>query len=195
MVKNYQIKLGYNHRTEVPHFDDTSNKAEHQRPVYELAQKIMTQNHYTYVVDVGCGSGFKLINLMSPTFLKVGIEVEPTLSWLRLTYPDMMWRSPDDCLPPPDLVICSDVIEHVQDPEEFLQYLHGLDAKEYLISTPERDIVRGVTHMGPPQNPWHVREWNTDEFRAFLDDCGFRVTHTMIANRLEGTLMVRCVLK
>jgi hypothetical protein len=37
-----------------------------------------------------------------------------------------------------------------------------------LVSTPERDLVRGVQDEGPPANPHHVREWNRTEFGSML---------------------------
>ena len=37
-------------------------------------------------IDVGCGSGWKLVNYLSKEFRTVGIETEPALSFLRKTY-------------------------------------------------------------------------------------------------------------
>jgi hypothetical protein len=36
-----------------------------------------------------------------------------------------------------------------------------------VISTPERDIVRGGNDFGPPENPAHYREWNGTEFMNY----------------------------
>jgi hypothetical protein len=44
-----------------------------------------------------------------------------------------------------------------------------------IISTPERDIVRGKSNMQSP-NKDHVREWNEDEFRQYLENNGFTIS-------------------
>lgn len=45
---------------------------------------------------------------------------------------------------PFDLIICSDVIEHIEDPDILLNYIKSFAGKEtyIIISTPERDILR-----------------------------------------------------
>ncbi len=42
-------------------------------------------------IDVGCGSGWKLVNYLSGEFHTIGIETEPALSFLRKTYPDQVF--------------------------------------------------------------------------------------------------------
>ncbi len=44
-----------------------------------------------------------------------------------------------------------------------------------MISTPERDILRGPDNTSSPQ-PEHVREWNRAKFREYLESLGFMVT-------------------
>src|SRR5262249_39232024 len=65
-------------------------------------------------------------------------------------------------------------IEHVQNPTPLIQNIRKLlkHAPVALISTPERDRVRGFDHMGPPGNIHHIREWNLAELRQFLSDQG-----------------------
>ena len=43
------------------------------------------------VVDIGSGSGFKLVKYLSKEFETIGIETEPAISHLRKTYPDQVW--------------------------------------------------------------------------------------------------------
>jgi 2-polyprenyl-3-methyl-5-hydroxy-6-metoxy-1,4-benzoquinol methylase len=66
------------------------------------------------------------------------------------------------------------VIEHLVDPLKLLAHLKALleRASVALLSTPERDLTRGVEDMGPPLNPSHAREWNTAELRALLEAAG-----------------------
>jgi hypothetical protein len=63
-----------------------------------------------------------------------------------------------------------------------------------LISTPDRDLARGATDLGPPGNPAHVREWDLGEFAAMLDSVGispFQVGHTINTDlhRAKSTLL------
>jgi hypothetical protein len=74
------------------------------------------------------------------------------------------------------LVICSDVIEHVVDPDVLLGYLRTCTGSGGLVilSTPERHRLRGRNCIRSP-NPAHVREWSFGELRRYLEARGFRV--------------------
>ena len=77
------------------HFDDTGKKGTWQKEVYMLARDLLrkmstltsNQGRQLTVIDVGCGSGWKLVNYLSKEFKTIGIETEPALSHLRKTYP------------------------------------------------------------------------------------------------------------
>ena len=77
------------------HFDDTSFKGQYQKEVYMLARGLLRKlgehsRTKLTAIDVGCGSGWKLVNYLSGEFRTVGIETEPALSFLRKTYPDQV---------------------------------------------------------------------------------------------------------
>jgi hypothetical protein len=73
------------------------------------------------------------------------------------------------------VIVCADVIEHLVNPLPLLHTIKNwlVDAPVAIISTPDRVLNRGVHHLGPPDNPKHVREWEVDEFRCFLEATGF----------------------
>jgi len=77
------------------------------------------------------------------------------------------------------ILIAADVIEHLKDPMPLLRALRECmrTAKLALISTPERDLLHGPEHMGPPVNEAHIREWNRAEFEALLRASGLNVLH------------------
>ena len=60
------------------------------------------------------------------------------------------------------------------------------EATTVVLSTPDRDRRRGPDDMGPPGNWSHVREWNVEEFRAYLESRGFRVDESRIVDLREG---------
>ena len=164
------IKKGYHHSARVLDFDDTPNKDEWQKEVYLLAKDLMAERNYQTVIDLGCGSAFKLIHYLGK-YKTMGIEVEKTCSWLKEQYPDRDWQRFDKTDPSnleTDLLICSDVIEHIEKPDGLLDYIKVIDFKCMVISTPEREGIAGKKDFGPPENPFHFREWDASEFKNYI---------------------------
>ncbi len=192
--RRFGIKAGYFHRSSVPHYDDTLNTDEWQREVYAFAAEFMQTNQYQSVLDFGCGSGHKLIQYLGQ-FQTIGIELPETLTFLKVKYPTRTWLEAgeiDSHANKIDLIVCADVIEHVQDPEELLHQLQTLsDGADIIISTPARDLKRGRWHYGPPPNPYHVREWSQSELAAWLSS-EFRIIYHTISNEVQGTQMILC---
>lgn len=164
---NYFLTPGYQHRWPVDHFDDTVFRDEFQAKVYEEAQYWLIKHKLTTVLDVGCGSGYKLLKYFGGYNTKaVGVEVEPTLSWLRQAYPHKEWLGAVEGQH--DLVICSDVIEHVEDPYAMLDAIATTGFQYLVISTPAVNLLGHGTEMGPPRNIHHVREWTEEGFKALI---------------------------
>lgn len=166
----YGIKSGYRHARTALDFDDTPNTDEWQREVYELARELMSEHAMRSVIDVGCGSGFKLVELLGE-YETTGIEVERTWEWLQTKYPSRRWLRSSEAARAPleaDLVVCADVIEHVANPDAFMGFLSGIRCSRLVISTPDRELVAGVDDAGPPGNPAHYREWSAPEFERYV---------------------------
>lgn len=168
--KFYGIHRGYNWRRFPEEYYAPEHPNHYQIEVYEAARKILTERQFRTVIDVGCGSGHKLIQFF-PDVPTIGIETPRTVEYLKKRYPLRIWYATplwhyEDF--PADLVICVDVIEHVVDPDLLLHFIRNLSAKRYLISTPERDLMNENTFNGPPRNPHHVREWNKQEFADYI---------------------------
>ena len=70
------------------------------------------------------------------------------------------------------MFICSDVIEHLPNPNILLESISGFiresKCKSFIISTPDRDRARSEEDLGPPGNLAHVQEWNFHEFSQLL---------------------------
>lgn len=193
----FHIKRGYIHRTEVMPHDDHDLQEEYQREVYEAAGVLMKEKDLQQVLDVGCGSGYKLIKYLGE-FTTTGVDVTSMIETNRLRYPGRTWISTDDFVPKAhstDMLICADVIEHVADPREFMESLIQVGEWRYLvISTPERDVKRGWYHFGPPPNVHHYREWNNSEFKRFLSEFVV-VEKCSLINKAQGTQMAVCTRK
>ena len=190
-VGKYEIAADYIERPSVPHFDDTiPSDQEYQVEVYDLAKEVFDDNRFSSVIDLGCGNAEKLIARF-PKEAITGIEVEPTLSWLRKNNPDHRWLSAEEAKGlNADLVICSDVIEHVEDPDAMLDIIHSMNPKMVVISTPDRGLIpRGLA--GPPLNRHHVREWTKHEFGRYLSK-RTTVLRLYISNAHQFTQVALC---
>ncbi|HEX6181748.1 MAG TPA: methyltransferase domain-containing protein [Chitinophagaceae bacterium] len=188
----FNIRKGYHHASSAVAFDDTGNTDEWQKEVYEIALNYMQQEKFHSIIDVGCGSAYKLIHLGN--YDTIGIEVEPTYTWLRQKYPGNKWLLFDEVDPTrlrTDLVICADVIEHMANPDDLLHFIQAIQFRTLIISTPERDSVAGKNDYGPPRNTAHYREWNAQEFKKYLSDY-FTVDQQWILPGKSVTQVVKC---
>jgi hypothetical protein len=135
------------------------------------------------LVDVGCGRYQKLL-ACAEDLETIGIDIGPNLDYCRSHHPRRTWLECDldgpHRLPVSgrdlrrSVIICSDVIEHLLHPEHLLTSLRVAleDAPLLVLSTPERDLTRGIDETGPPANSSHVREWNLPELASLLEHHG-----------------------
>jgi SAM-dependent methyltransferase len=173
--QNYFIKKNYISRTSYHHADTIAGDADgHQMEVYQNALKLAQFRNYNKIGDIGCGSGFKLLQYFGG-FEITGFEIEPTLSFLVNRYPNNTWKLSNFDLKPTqdfDLIICVDVVEHLVDPDTLLNWISRMKFKHLLISTPDRDCLVKFygkkSDSGPPEGEAHVREWNFDEFERYV---------------------------
>lgn len=178
------MRSGYVARLEPAYDDDPQSGVVWQPDVYGDAGRVAMALLATRLIDVGCGEGTKLAGL-SNQFGTIGIDFGPNVETARRHHPGLEWRSHDLMAPSAlpitaeeatgSVIICADVIEHLPDPVALLAKLSAAltMAQVVLISTPERELWHGVSHMGPPPNVCHVREWSVREFDAMLGAFGF----------------------
>jgi 2-polyprenyl-3-methyl-5-hydroxy-6-metoxy-1,4-benzoquinol methylase len=188
LYNRFYIKEGYNHRArpEYPEDGMTENAGViHQPDVYPLAAELGKELGCTHIIDIGCGRAHKL-SRMHPRFQLVGLDAEENINYCRSHYSFGQWLEYDldkdtleldEELLKRSVVICSGIIEHLMDPHALLANLSLLmgNSKLAILSTPERDLVRGYDDMGPPADPCHLREWNSSELRDLLQAHGLHV--------------------
>jgi len=188
MEKIIYIPKDYKERLNPYQYFDMGMKDEWQKEVYLLAVDILKENNFNSVIDIGCGSAYKLLNFF-PNNIKIsGVEETITYNWLKKEYPDKNWiEYKDDIkLEHHDLLICSDVIEHIPDVISFVNWIDGQSWKIAIISTPDRSLLYDKSHIGPPANGSHVREWNFEEFNNFLSQW-FKIKNHIITNNSQAT--------
>ncbi len=185
---SYFLKEGYRKRESYTHYDDTNCTDEWQDLVYQKAREIFDQSRSSSVLDIGTGSGYKL-NKYFKEDDTTGLELEQNLEFLREKYPEKKWQLSDFNQRGKynnDVIICSDIIEHLIDPDDLLEFIHSLDFNYLIISTPDRDIARGKKHQGPPGNRAHTMEWNKPEFYKYISKNFLVVEHYLCSSRQKN---------
>lgn len=164
--------------------DSVEESMVYQYEVYEYASRLIKKYKLKNVLDIGCGCGMKLKKLILPVCQDItGIDEPDTIAWCKQHHNFGTWYADNledmkvDLGRTFDLIISADVIEHLVNPDKLLEMIKRVASRDtfIILSTPERDVVRGKDDMGPPANPLHAREWNFNEFRDYIEQRGFRV--------------------
>lgn len=154
----------------------------YQWHVYRYGLEIIKRNHIKNVLDIGCGTASKLVKMISPAANIYGIDQPTAIEYCKANYKVGTFyadnlEDPKVCIDVPfGLVICSDVIEHIVNPDIVINYIKKFCSKEtyILFSTPDRERLRGKDCLYSPKKE-HIREWNAEEFRSYLGESGFLV--------------------
>jgi SAM-dependent methyltransferase len=130
------------------------------------------------VVDMACGEGYGVELLARRARRVTGVDANPEAhEHARLKYEqpgvrfvrDLVERFSERC----DAVVFLQTIEHVEEPRALLEHLCAMAGVVY-VSTPN------VLTLAPPgaersDNPWHLREYRPEEFRALCEESSERV--------------------
>lgn len=191
-MEDYCLPKNYNSRKDNQYFDDTPYKDEFQDDVYQEAKKLVIDNNYNNILDIGTGSGYKLIKYFNE-YNTIGVDLAPTILFLMKTYPNKTWceLSLVDKNIDFDLIICSDVIEHINDLNSFLLNLNTFNFKKIIFSTPDKFNMYQSEHLGPPSNPAHVREWTMKELNNYLSKI-YNIEKHFKSNQASNTQIIVC---
>jgi SAM-dependent methyltransferase len=126
-----------------------------------------------HVVDVASGEGYGADVLARTAASVVGIEPNPeAYEHARLRYPRVAFRRAlaEDFAEPCDAVVFLQTIEHVGDPDAVLEHFKAQlrPGGAAYVSTPNVLTLapEGAEKSG---NPWHVKEYRPEEFRALCE--------------------------
>ena len=170
----------------------------YQFPVYEYALKIIHKHNIRIMADIGCGPAAKMpfIHKNCPELEIYGVDQKSAINFCKNNYDFGHWyvddfEAPSENVPDfeADLVISADVIEHLLDPDKLLSYIEKKMRKDGLVilSTPDRDRLYGKDTL-VSGHPDHVREWNREEFAAYLESRGFKILEHFFALPLKPSL-------
>lgn len=165
------------------------NAASYQYAVYLWAEKIVRLNGFKTLADLGCGAAVKFARLHKhmPNLDYVGYDQPSAISLCRSRYKFGQWIAVNFEHPADierrefDLVIASDVIEHLENPKNIFDCIDRLSSNNtyVLISTPERVLLRGTSCICSPIRH-HVREWSQPEFSCYVQSLGWQILETRI---------------
>lgn len=127
------------------------------------------------VVDMACGEGYGSEVLSRTAASVVGVDANPeAFEHARLKYTGPRLRFARDLVDrfdePCDAVVFLQTIEHVEDPGATLAHFHSmLDGPGgrgvVYVSTPNL-LTLAPEGAEKSENPWHIREYRAEEFRA-----------------------------
>ena len=194
--KTYCIHRLYQARYEYHHCDQIGREDKWQLEVYLHTLGLMKKDNLNSVVDIGCGSAYKLLTYLGD-YDTICVEVPQTCEWLKEKYPRRKWLISDFEMKQKisgDVVICADAIEHLVEPDTLMTFIKGISFKYLVMSTPDRHLLyrpwdRG--YWGPPKNKSHQREWSYKEFHKYVS-IFFDVIDHRVTNLAQSTQMVIC---
>ena len=161
--------------------------------LYKFCKKLVKKQKLKSVLDIGCGSALNLMKFIQPECDEVfGIDQEKVINYCKKRYglktfiSDNIENSSLNLDKKFDLILSFDVIEHLLDPNKLISYIKKYSHENTLIiiTTPERDILRGKNCNYSPKNT-HVREWNTIEFKKYLRSQNFEILAHIIGENFR----------
>lgn len=152
------------------------------------------------VLDIACGMGYGSAELARVAHRVTGLDVSPE----AVQAASAQYRAPNltylcasaEEIPLPDssfdLIIAFEVIEHLHNWPRLLSEAKRLLAPggQFIVSTPNKSYYGESRRLSGP-NPYHVHEFEYDEFRAALADVFPSVT-IFVQNHVGGILFQPC---
>lgn len=142
------------------------------------------------ILDVGCGEGFTLTRLKKEKIGKKleGIESEDTaISLGKKMHPDLIIKKGSIYTLPYkdnsfDLVLCTEVLEHLEKPREGLRELIRTSSKFVLLTVPNEPyftiqrFIRGKNILKLGDHPEHIQHWTSSSFQEFVSKEKIQIT-------------------
>src|SRR5689334_13107291 len=124
---------------------------------------------------MACGEGYGSNVLAAAAASVVGVDANPEAhdhARLRYTRPNLRFERDlvESFAEPCDAVVFLQTIEHVQNPGEILEHFKSMLAPGGVayVSTPNL-LTLAPAGAEKSENPWHVKEYRAEEFRALCE--------------------------
>lgn len=140
------------------------------------------QLHPESILDVGAGEGFTLEALRLRKIAKKleGIEyMDEALTLAKKLHPEVHIKKGNIYELPYkansfDIIICTEVLEHLEEPDKALDELKRVTKKYIIISVPNEPlftiqrILRGKNVLKLGAHPEHIQHWTSGAFEKFV---------------------------
>ncbi len=133
------------------------------------------------ILDVGCGEGFvaAFLKRCLPEAEITGVDLsDAALAYARQHFGELATFQQADIyrLPFPDrsfdTVVCSEVLEHLDDPDRAVGELKRVARRYVVITVPLEPYFKWLNLLGQwlgvSDDPGHVQFWNRDGFETFI---------------------------
>jgi len=200
-VKDLGLKIRVDTRVRVGHRTHGETlyppTKEYQLATYQKAAEVLCNNNLSSVLDLGCGFGHKLHKYLSPIAKYVdAVDREAVVDYTKQHYKDIDFSAWD--LEKPfagfgkhDLVICADVLEHLENYNVLLETIKSsmTDNGYAVLSTPDAATLSATCII----NPDHKQQWSKDEFIKLLNDSNLPVEKCIYKKEFAGYMTVICI--
>lgn len=141
------------------------------------------------ILDAGCGEGFTMNKLTkfgigkkvegveySKEAILLGKKLFPNLTFKEGSAYELPYK--DNSF---DLVVCTEVLEHLSEPAKVLKEILRTSKKNVLISVPNEpffmlgNLMRGKNLSRFGNDPGHINHWTTISFLNFLKRNGLKI--------------------
>ncbi len=161
---------------------------------YQTLLQIISDLKPKTILDAGCGEGFTLARLKNNRIGERLEGIEYSLEAISLgkkMYPSISIKQGDIYALPYndnsfDLVICSEVLEHLEHPEKALTEVIRVSKKYCLLSVPNEpffmisNFLRGKYFLHLGNHPEHINHWSKTGFEKFVKESGLNIRVTKI---------------
>jgi ubiquinone/menaquinone biosynthesis C-methylase UbiE len=150
---------------------------------FKSLAKIIQGGHYKSVLDVGCGEGVPLLNILSELQSNNSINGvdcdEIKLLMIKNNIPEGKFVKGDIYNLPYknktfDLILCLEVLEHLSSPKKALEEIKRVSSQNVLFSVPNEPLwsflnlmrLKYVRNFG--NTPGHCQKWSFRNFQKLL---------------------------
>ncbi len=169
----------YDHGWETK-WDDMKTYGPFSRHLRRLMKQVLRSVYFETVLDVGCGQGSFLTELCAefPRIRPNGCDISPAaIELARQKIPhgtfSLLDIGKEHLREQFDLVVCSEVLEHITDDMTALGNLAKMTRKYLLVSAPQGRMRRFEIEVG------HVRNYTSGELIQKVEKSGFRAIKTI----------------
>jgi 2-polyprenyl-3-methyl-5-hydroxy-6-metoxy-1,4-benzoquinol methylase len=151
---------------------------------YAGLRALVGQVQFRSVLEVGCGEGIVLNRLQTQLENSAVVGMDLNSSRVRLASQSVSHASfiVGSIFDAPfadrqfDLVICCEVLEHLEDPKFALQELSRLSRGSVILSVPNEplwrmmNMARGAYWRALGNTPGHINHWSSTAFERLVSD-------------------------